>query len=272
MPDSWIKKMSKEKKMIDPFVEKLVTTTDGLLQFGRVYLHQGEKNHDWSKLDTVTTDENGQYVQSSLPGKGTLIHRGGTDILTGQPYEGLLLADAESSVISPLTTLDWALERNGHSEESRDQIIDGLVNAAYEVLTCTTMNDNARGLNSVTDTAPHQVIRSSMREAQDVAKSQVILNRALGGALSGLWNRVNQHELLAIDPLHKFQASVLRFACALEQGSNTDRHSFLETDLGEALERMHSGSGEALGSLLNSGKELRGTDYYSFIELLNAEA
>ena len=42
--------------------------------------------------------------------------------------------------------------------------------------------------------------------------------------------------------------------------------------MGEALERMHSVSGEALGSLLNSGKELRGTDYYSFIELLNAEA
>jgi hypothetical protein len=35
---------------------------------------------------------------------------------------------------------------------------------------------------------------------------------------------------------------------------------------------MHSGSGDALGSLLNSGKELRRMDYYSFIELLNAEA
>ena len=68
------------------------------------------------------------------------------------------------------------------------------------------------------------------------------------------------------------QASVLRIAFALERASNTDRHSFLETDVGEALERMHSVSGEALGSLLNSGKELRGTDYYSFIELLNAEA
>ncbi len=89
-----------------PFVEKLVTTTHGPLQFGRVYLQRGERNHDWSKLDSVTTDENGQYVQSSLQGKGTLIHRGGTDILTGQPYEGLILADAESSVISPLTTLD----------------------------------------------------------------------------------------------------------------------------------------------------------------------
>ena len=220
----------------------------------------------------MTTDENGQYVQSSLQGKGTLIHRGGTDILTGQPYEGLLLADAESSVISPLTTLDWALERKGHSEESRDQIIDCLVNAAYEVLTGTTMDDNARGLNSVTDTAPHQVIRSAMPEAQDVAKSQVILNQALGGALSGVWNRFNQRMLLAIDPLRKFQASVLRFAAAFEQASNTDRNSFLETDVVEALERMHSGSGDALGSLLNSGKELRGMDYYSFMELLNSES
>ena len=201
-----------------------------------------------------------------------MIHRGGTDILTGQPYEGLLLADAESSVISPLTTLDWALERKGHSEESRDQIIDCLVNAAYEVLTGTTMDDNARGLNSVTDTAPHQVIRSAMPEAQDVAKSQVILNQALGGALSGVWNRFNQRMLLAIDPLRKFQASVLRFAAAFEQASNTDRNSFLETDVVEALERMHSGSGDALGSLLNSDKELRGMDYYSFMELLNSES
>ncbi len=255
-----------------PFVEKLVTTTHGPLQFGRVHLHRGGRNHNWTKLDTVTTDENGQYVQSSLSGNGTLIHQGGTDILTGQPYEGLLLADAESNVISPLTTLDWALQRNGHSDESRDRIIDGLVNTAYEVLTGTSMNDNARRLNSVTDTAPHQVIRSAMSEAQDVAKSQAIINRALGGALTGLWNTFNQRVLLAIDPLHKFQASVLSFADALEEASNTDRHSFPETQIGEALETMHSGSGDALGSLLNSGKELRRMDYYSFIELLNAEA
>ena len=78
--------------------------------------------------------------------------------------------------------------------------------------------------------------------------------------------------ILAIDPLRKFQAPVLKFGAAFEQASNTDRNSFLETDVVEALERMHSGSGDALGSLLNSGKELRGMDYYSFIELMNAEA
>ena len=66
---------------------------------------------------------------------------------------------------------------------------------------------------------------------------------------------------------------MLGFAGAFEQASNTDTHlSFLETDVGEALERMHSGSSDALGSLLNSGKELRGMDYYSFMELLNTES
>ena len=79
-------------------------------------------------------------------------------------------------------------------------------------------------------------------------------------------------EILAIDPLRKFQASVLKFAAAFEQASNTDTHSFLETDVGKALEKMHSSSGDALGSLLNRGKELRGMDDYSFMELLNAEA
>ncbi len=66
---------------------------------------------------------------------------------------------------------------------------------------------------------------------------------------------------------------MLGFAGAFEQASSTDTHSsLLETDVGEALERMHSGSGDALGSLLNSGKELRGMDYYSFMELLNTES
>ena len=79
--------------------------------------------------------------------------------------------------------------------------------------------------------------------------------------------------ILATDPLRKFQASVLGLTGAFEQASNIDTHaSFLETDVGETLERMHSGSGDALRSLLNSGKELRGMDYYSFMELLNTES
>ena len=68
--------------------------------------------------------------------------------------------------------------------------------------------------------------------------------------------------ILATDPLRKFQASVLGLTGAFEQASNTDKHSFLETDVREALEKLHS----------SSGKELRGMDYDSFMKLLNAEA
>ena len=67
--------------------------------------------------------------------------------------------------------------------------------------------------------------------------------------------------ILAIDPLRKFQASVLGFTGVFEQASNTDKNFFLATDVREALEKLHS----------SSGKELRGMDYDSFMELLNAE-
>ena len=255
-----------------PFVEKLVTTTNGPLQFGHVHLHRKGKIQDWNKLETVTTDQNGQYTQSSLAGQGTLIFRGGKDAITGQPYEGLLLADTESNVISPLSTIDWALQRNGLSEKTRDQIIDGLVNAVYEVLTGTVMNENARELNSVTDTAPHQVIRRSMKEAQDVAKSQVILNRALGEALTDLWQNNHERILLNVNPLHSYKASVVSFVREFENADNKKSTAFREADLALALNRIQPGSGDAVRSLMGIGAEMRDLDYYSFIELLAAEA
>lgn len=55
---------------------------------------------------STTTDAQGNY---SFPGGvenfGQIISSGGTDIATGQPFEGLLTAPAGSTVVNPLTTL-----------------------------------------------------------------------------------------------------------------------------------------------------------------------
>ncbi|WP_255355653.1 MULTISPECIES: DUF1214 domain-containing protein [unclassified Synechococcus] len=270
--DASIFSQNSDQRRTPPFIKKLGTTTNGPLQFVRIHLDKGERVHDWSELDTVITDENGQYAQSSFAGEGTLVFHGGTDILTGQPYEGLLLADAESNVISPLTTIDWALQRNGHSEQSRDQIIDGIVNAAYEGLSGTMMNEHAKELNAVTHTAPHQVIRSSFREAQDVAKSQAILNRAIGRALTGLWQNINGHDLLDVNKLDKYKSAVINLAKEFEAIGNLNSNSFRDADVAQALDFVQSGSGAALRSLLSIGTEMRDMDYCSFIELLSAEA
>lgn len=270
--DASIFSKDSDQRWTPPFIQKIGTTTNGPLQFGRVHLDKGERVDDWSELDTVITDENGQYSLSTFADEGTLVFHGGTDTLTGQPYEGLLLADAESSVISPLTTLDWALQRNGHSAQSRDQIIDGIVNAAYEVLTGTMMNEHAKGLNSVTDTAPHQVIRSSMREAQDVAKSQAILNRTLGEALTDLWQHINERDLLEVNPLQKYKIAVMSLAREFETVGNLNSNSFRDADLAQALDIIQSGSGAAVRSLLSIETEMSDMDYYSLIELLGTEA
>lgn len=63
---------------------------------------------EWS----ATTDENGNYVLPVNLPAGSLIAFGGTDLLTGQAFQGVLSAPAGSTVVTPLTSMIQALLEN----------------------------------------------------------------------------------------------------------------------------------------------------------------
>ncbi len=62
--------------------------------------------------ESTITDKFGQFFLAGSTGFGNLIAIGGTDIATGKPIEGFMLAPAGSSVVSPLTTLISKLAEN----------------------------------------------------------------------------------------------------------------------------------------------------------------
>ena len=75
-----------------------------------------------------------------------------------------------------------------------------------------------------------------------------------------------------MNPLHSYKASVVSFVREFENADNKKSTAFREADLALALNRIQPGSGDAVRSLMGIGAEMRDLDYYSFIELLAAEA
>ena len=63
-----------------------------------------------------TTDGTGNYLLPSNTASGKIIAFGGTDIMTGKPFQGVLTAPVGSTVINPLTTLAQQLIENGKAK------------------------------------------------------------------------------------------------------------------------------------------------------------
>lgn len=61
------------------------------------------------------TDANGNFVITNGLGIGKIIASGGTDIMTGKPFQGVLTAPAGSTVVNPITTLAESLVAQGRS-------------------------------------------------------------------------------------------------------------------------------------------------------------
>jgi len=78
---------------------------------------------EWSAI----TDEAGNYTLPTDAPSGKIIASGGTDILTGQPFQGVLTAPAGSTVVNPITTLVQSLVESGSTvEEASSTIQKGL--------------------------------------------------------------------------------------------------------------------------------------------------
>lgn len=63
----------------------------------------------------TTTDAAGNYVLPANTAGGKIIASGGTDIMTGKAFQGVLTAPAGSTVVNPLTTLIQSLVESGRA-------------------------------------------------------------------------------------------------------------------------------------------------------------
>lgn len=95
-------------KLIERFLDGKVkgSAIDGYVAGATVYIDVNNNGEQDEGEPVTTTDANGNFTfdVDELP-DGPLVGFGGTDLATGQPFEGEMTAPSGAAVLSPLTTL-----------------------------------------------------------------------------------------------------------------------------------------------------------------------
>ena len=170
-----------------PGIELLSTTTNGRLSGSLVYLDTDGNLNLSANEKSATTNADGQFIKRSLEGSGTLVLEGGQELATGTNYKGKLFALEGSEVISPLSTVDWGMERVGITEDARKNIIRTLTLGAYEYLNGESLDWEKFDSIDPTMIAPHQVARLDLPYADKLAKATSLVNSVLGLYLSRVY-------------------------------------------------------------------------------------
>lgn len=188
--------LSSSNPWTPPGIELMSTTTNGLISGSKVFLDADNDHLHAGDESALLTNENGQYVKSKLDGDGILILEGGREKTTGIHYLGRLFARDETEVISPLTTLEWAMERRGVSENDRNQTIAILTQEASQYLSDETDGSSDA---SVVDLpyelfdpraiAPHQIARQDLPNSDVIANAHALLNSMFGLLLTHFYSR-----------------------------------------------------------------------------------
>lgn len=127
--------LSNGQSGLDALVANLKSTgiqgavVDGYVKNATVFVDangDGVQNAgEWS----TTTDANGNYVLPANTAGGKIIASGGTDIMTGKPFQGVLTAPAGSTVVNPLTTLVQGMIESGQAAS-----VEAATNAVQQAL------------------------------------------------------------------------------------------------------------------------------------------
>jgi hypothetical protein len=156
----------------------------------------GNGTHDLSS--PVLTDESGafsfaftteEFLMTDTntngaidPGEGRILVFGGTDSSTLEPFTGLYVADANSTVVNPLTTLSSAFVEQGLSrEDAKLKVADALgLSATLDLYNYDPIAAAAEG-----DANASQALAASARIANAIRQGTAFVKYASDGNASG---------------------------------------------------------------------------------------
>ena len=169
-----------------PGVTQLSSVTNGPLLRSKIIVDlDGDLRRDSSEY-VVRADADGLFVKPETP-NGLLISKAGRDSITGVRYNGVLVSDSESMVVSPLTTLDWILgELGSQAPTSPERWVNKLINHHHKDLFGRKPDLSLRALDDPNEVSPHQLSRLQGRGAQKLALTHASLNHGLGKLFSGV--------------------------------------------------------------------------------------
>jgi len=116
-----IERVTTVSSRLNGFVDRLGpdgmsgTVIDGIIEGATVFLDLDGDGIQGDNEFSTTTNADGKYSIPGNAGFGATVASGGTDLMTGKPFEGSLSAPAGSATVSPLTTLIHATQKNSSS-------------------------------------------------------------------------------------------------------------------------------------------------------------
>ena len=96
---------------------------DGYISGGSVGVDTDEDGMLSEDEVLITSDASGNFTLPADSGTGKLLAFGGTDIMTGKAFQGVLSAPAGSTVINPITTVLQAVVDSGKSISEANSIV-----------------------------------------------------------------------------------------------------------------------------------------------------
>ncbi|MEN9757906.1 MAG: hypothetical protein RL755_2093, partial [Pseudomonadota bacterium] len=185
---------------VQVFTDKLNgKALDGYLKNATVFADANGDGVQNSDEATATTDEYGNF--ELVNAKGTIIVSGGTDLSTGNPFEGTLKAPEGSTVVTPLTTiLQGFIDEKQTLAEAKKSVAKAF---SFDTAVNLMSYDPIAGMVNSADTASTQI----MSRSAQIANFLVTAGRVLQGAAGDNGNLSPQN---ASDALIKSFVNVVK--------------------------------------------------------------
>ena len=178
--------LRKVRGWMPPAVQRLASADDSRLQGSKIFVDLDTDFLLDPMEQSFRTDGDGLFLKPETSA-GVLISKGGRDRLTGVPYNGVFLGESDVMVLSPLSTLQWALgELGDKAPPSPERWVNKLINQHHEALFGRKPQHHLRDMHEPTMVSPHQLARVGHRGSHKLALTHADLNHALGILFSGV--------------------------------------------------------------------------------------
>ncbi|MEN9897125.1 MAG: hypothetical protein RLZZ66_774 [Pseudomonadota bacterium] len=176
---------------VQVFTDKLnAKALDGYLKNATVFADANGDGIQNADEATAITDEYGNF--ELMNAKGTLVVSGGTDLSTGNPFEGTLKAPEGSTVVTPLTTmLQGFIEAKQTPAEAQKSVAEAF---GFDSTIDLTSYDPIAGMVNSDNTPSTQTTATQiMSSSAQIANFLVTAGRVLQGAAGDNGNLTTQN-------------------------------------------------------------------------------
>ncbi|MCU7837049.1 MAG: DUF4214 domain-containing protein [gamma proteobacterium symbiont of Taylorina sp.] len=199
---------------------------------------------------SVTTDGLGNFDFGDNAGFGNIVMTGGTDISTGQPFEGTMTAPSGSTVVNPLTTLVNIISQSGNTsvEQATSNVLTALgLDSGVDLLNFDPIAEAIQSSALITDTSIAIAVQAAAVQVNTLMSQTAALldgagistdeDAGIGAAYAALAQTIASASG-SVDLSSSATIEQVIGSAATEAGADTEQLTTVETLSGDAAQTM----------------------------------